>query len=79
MVSNQYWDGRVYDMCMYFMTGAPEGSTESGFIETFQLGIMAKDTLHHYTKCSVINIYEDIINLSTWNLYFFQSSLMVDL
>ena len=29
--SNQYWAGRVYDMCVYFMTGTPEGSTESGF------------------------------------------------
>ena len=28
--SNQYWDGRVYGLCVYFMTGAPEGSTESG-------------------------------------------------
>ena len=33
MGSNQYWAGRVYDLCVYFMTGAPEGSTESGFME----------------------------------------------
>ena len=26
MGSNQYWAGRVYDMCVYYMTGAPEGS-----------------------------------------------------
>ena len=26
MGSNQYWAGRVYDMCVYNMTGAPEGS-----------------------------------------------------
>ena len=26
MGSNQYWAGRVYDMCVYHMTGAPEGS-----------------------------------------------------
>ena len=26
MGSNQYWAGRVYDICVYYMTGAPEGS-----------------------------------------------------
>ena len=30
---NQYWAGRVYDLCVYYMTGTPEGSTESGFME----------------------------------------------
>ena len=30
---NQYWAGRVYDLCVYYMTGTPEGSTESGFLE----------------------------------------------
>ena len=33
MGSNQYWAERVYDLCVYFMTGTPEGSTESGFME----------------------------------------------
>ena len=33
MGSNQYWAGRVYDLCVYFMRGTPEGSTESGFME----------------------------------------------
>ena len=33
MGSNQYWAGRVYDLCVYYMTGPPEGSTESGFME----------------------------------------------
>ena len=33
MGSNQYWAGRVYDLCVYFMTGIPEGSTESVFME----------------------------------------------
>ena len=28
--SNQYQAMRVYDLCVYFMTDAPEGSTESG-------------------------------------------------
>ena len=30
MGSNHYYARRVYGLCMYFMTGAPEGSTESG-------------------------------------------------
>ena len=33
MGSNQYWAGNVCDLCVYFMTGTPEGSTESGCIE----------------------------------------------
>ena len=33
MGRNQYWIGRVYDLCVYHMTGTPEGSTESGFME----------------------------------------------
>ena len=30
---NQYWAGRVYDLCVYYMTGTPEGSTESVFMK----------------------------------------------
>ena len=33
MGSNQYWAGRVYDLCVCYMTGTPEGSTESDFME----------------------------------------------
>ena len=33
MGRNQYWAGRVYDLCVYYMTGTPEGSTESGLKE----------------------------------------------
>ena len=33
MGRNQYWAGRVYDLCVYYMTGTPEGSTKSGFME----------------------------------------------
>ena len=33
MGRNQYWAGRVYDLCVYYMTGTLEGSTKSGFIE----------------------------------------------
>ena len=28
--SNQYWARKGYGLCMYFMIGAPDGSTESG-------------------------------------------------
>ena len=33
MGRNQYWAGRVYDLCIYYMTGTPKGSTESGFMD----------------------------------------------
>ena len=33
MGSNQYWSGRLYDFCVYFITKASEGSTESVFME----------------------------------------------
>ena len=29
-ILNSTWYGRVYGLCVYLMTGAPEGSTESG-------------------------------------------------
>ena len=51
---NQYWAGRVYDLCVYYMTGTPEGSTESGFME--KPGIepatpgLQGIALIHYTK-----------------------------
>ena len=33
MGRNQYWARRVYDLCVYYMMGTPEGSTESDFME----------------------------------------------
>ena len=33
MGRNQYLADRVYDLCVYYMTGTPEGLTESGFME----------------------------------------------
>ena len=33
MGRNQYWAGRVYDLYVYYMTGTPEGSIESAFME----------------------------------------------
>ena len=38
MGSNQYWAGRVYDLCVYYMTGTSEGSTKSGFMEKPGIG-----------------------------------------
>ena len=65
MGRNQYWAGRVYDFCVYYMTGTPEGSTESGFME--KPGIepatpgLQGITLIHYTTgasqtCSIGNV-----------------------
>ena len=33
MGSNQYWAGRVYGLCVYYIIGAPKGSPR-GFMET---------------------------------------------
>ena len=56
MGRNQSWARRVYDLCVYYMTGTPEGSTESGFME--KLGIepvtpgLQGIALIHYTTGS---------------------------
>ena len=47
MGRHQYWAGRVYDLCVNYMTGTPEGSTESGFME--KPGIEPAIALIHYT------------------------------
>ena len=57
MGSNQYWVGRFYDLCVYFMTGTPEGSTESGFmekpgIEPVTLGLQGIALIHYTTAAS---------------------------
>ena len=57
MGRNQYWAGRVYDLCVYYMTGTPEGSTESGFmkkpgIEPATPGLQGI-ALIHYTTGSI--------------------------
>ena len=31
--SKTFCGGRVYDLCVYYIRGTPEGSTESGFME----------------------------------------------
>ena len=48
MGRNQYWAGRVYDLCVYYMTGTPEGSTESDISKTitamiYKLGQVIED------------------------------------
>ena len=61
MGRNQYWAGRVYDMCVYYMTGTPEGLTEIGFIE--KPGIepatpcLQGIALIHYTTEASIKFY----------------------
>ena len=54
MGRNQYWAGRVYDLCVYYMTGTPEGSVESGFMEKpgFEPatpGLQGKALIHYTT------------------------------
>ena len=61
MGRNQYWAGRVYDLCVYYMTGTPEGSTESGFME--KPGIepttpgLQGIALIHYTTGASLSLY----------------------
>ena len=61
MGRNQYWAGRVYDMCVYYMTGTPEGSTESGFmekpgIEPATPGLQGIALIHYTTEDSQSSI-----------------------
>ena len=71
MGSNQYWAGRVYDMCVYYMTGTPEGSTESGFMEKPEIqpatpGLQGIALIHYTTgACKVsfgLSIYSCLEN-----------------
>ena len=72
MGRHQYWAGRVYDLCVYYMTGTPEGSTESGFmekpaIEPWTPGLQGIALIHYTTGaslvCIFVNIYENIKNV----------------
>ena len=61
MGSNQYWAGRFYDLCVYFMTGTPEGSTESDFmekpgIEPVTPGLQGIALIHYTTAASQLSI-----------------------
>ena len=56
MGRNQYWAGRVSDLCVYYMTGTPEGSTESGFMEKPGMepatpGLQGIALIHYTTGC----------------------------
>ena len=58
MGRNQYWAGRVYDLCVYYMTGTPEGSTKSGFmekpgIEPATPGLQGIALIHYTTGASL--------------------------
>ena len=58
MGRNQNWAGRVYDLCVYYMTGTPEGSTESGFmekpgIEPATPGLQGIALIHYTTGASL--------------------------
>ena len=51
--SNQYWARRDYGLCVYFITGAPEGSTEmrveKAGIDSATPGLQGKTHIH-YTR-----------------------------
>ena len=58
MGRNQYWAGRVYDLYVYYMTGTPEGSNESGFMEKLGIepatpGLQGIALIHYTTGASL--------------------------
>ena len=64
MGRNQYWAGRVYDLCVYYMTGTPEGSTESGFMEKpgFEPatpGLQGIALIHYTTGASHYSFFDE--------------------
>ena len=66
MGRNQYWAGRVFELCVYYMTGTPEGSTESGFmekpgIEPATPGLQGIALIHYTTGASQIFELEGLI------------------
>ena len=65
--------GRVYDLCVYYMTGTPEGSTKSGFIEKPGIepatpGLKGIALIHYTTGASQKRLMNDEA-MCTWNLY----------
>ena len=66
MGRNQYWAGRVYDLCVYYMTETPEGSTESVFmekpgIEPATPGLQGIALIHYFEKkCLLTSVNIDI-------------------
>ena len=71
MGSNQYWAGRVYDMCVYYMTGTPEGSTESGSmeepgIEPATPGLQGIALIHYTTGASLLSTKKKLFVAFPW-------------
>ena len=61
MGRNKYWAGRVYDLCVYYMTQTPKGSNESGFmekpgIEPATPGLQGIALIHYTTGASDFQI-----------------------
>ena len=66
MGRNQYWAWRVYELCVYYMTGTPEGSTESGFIkkpgvEPATPGLQGIALIHFTTGASHFFLFIELI------------------
>ena len=66
------WPGRVYDLCVYYMTGTPEGSTEIGFMEKPEIepatpglqGIdVASDVGVNFKNVGVLSIESSLFHL----------------
>ena len=75
MSRNQYWAGRVYDLCVYYMTGTPKGSTESGFmekpgIEPATPGLQGTALIHYTTGASLIRMDKPISPTGTFHFRF---------
>ena len=76
MGRNQYWAGRVYDFCVYYMTGTPEGSTKSGFmekpgIEPATPGLQGIALIHYTTGASLkTKGFETIYNFKLKNIVY---------
>ena len=72
VVSNQYWAERVYDLCVYYMTGTPKGSTESGFMEKLGIepatpGLQGIALIHYTTGASqLFTILSVEMKSSSW-------------
>ena len=83
MGRNQYWAGRVYDLCVYYMTGTPEGSTESGFmekpgIEPATPGLQGIALIHYTTGASKIQLeHEGSIDLPFLCMWLFDAFFAV--
>ena len=77
MGRNQYWAKRVYDLCVYYMSGTPEGSTESGFmekpgIEPATPGLQGKALIHYTTGALTWEGTSDQKPLWIWSSLYFR-------